>query len=85
MTLTRDLYRDLIHARIVDPHSLVNALVSRRRRTVAGHDGRLLIIAADHTARGKISLGSDSLAMADRYTLLDRLVRCLAMPEVDGV
>lgn len=85
MTLTRDLYRDLINARIVDPQSLVNALVSRRRRTVAGHDGRLLIIAADHTARGKISLGTDALAMADRYTLLDRLVRCLAMPEVDGV
>lgn len=85
MTLTRDLYRDLINARIVDPHSLVNALVSRRRRTIAGHDGRLLIIAADHTARGKISLGTDALAMADRFTLLDRLVRCLAMPEVDGV
>lgn len=85
MTLTRDLYRDLINARIVDPQSLVNALVSRRRRTVAGHDGRLLIIAADHTARGKISLGTDALAMADRYTLLNRLVRCLAMPEVDGV
>ena len=85
MTLTRDHYRELINARVTDPHSLINALVSRRRRTIAGHDGRLLIIAADHTARGKISIGTDPLAMADRYTLLDRLMRCLAMPEVDGV
>lgn len=85
MTLDRDTYRALIDARIFDPQSLVAALVSRRRRTVPGSDGKLLILAADHTARGKISLGKDSLAMSDRYTLLHRLVRCLAMPQVDGV
>lgn len=85
MTLGRTPYEALMEARIFDPQSLVTALVSRRRRTVAGSDGRLVIVAADHTARGKISLGSDPLAMADRYTLLDRLVRCLAMPQVDGV
>ena len=85
MTLDRAQYGELLDARVFQPHALVDALVSRRRRTVAGKDGKLLILAADHTARGKISLGSDPLAMADRYTLLDRLVRCLAMPGVDGV
>ena len=85
MTLGRTPYEALMEARIFDPQSLVDALVSRRRRTIAGSDGRFVIVAADHTARGKISLGSDPLAMADRYTLLDRLVRCLAMPQVDGV
>ena len=85
MTLESTQYEALIEARIFDPQSLVNALIARRRRTIAGSDGRLVIVAADHTARGKISLGSDPLAMADRYTLLDRLVRCLAMPQVDGV
>ena len=85
MTLDRAQYGELLDARVFQPHTLVDALVSRRRRTVAGKDGKLLILAADHTARGKISLGSDPLAMADRYTLLDRLVRCLAMPGVDGV
>jgi hypothetical protein len=75
MTLGRTQYEALMEARIFDPQSLVNALVSRRRRTIAGSDGRLVIVAADHTARGKISLGSDPLAMADRYTLLDRLVQ----------
>lgn len=85
MTLDRDTYRALLDARVFDPQSLVSALTSRRRRTVPGEDGKLLILAADHTARGKISLGTDPLAMADRYTLIDRLVRCLAMPQVDGV
>jgi DhnA family fructose-bisphosphate aldolase class Ia len=85
MTLDRTQYTALIDARIFEPQSLIDALVSRRRRTIAGNDGRLIILAADHTARGKISLGSNPLAMADRYTLIDRLVRCLAMPQVDGV
>lgn len=85
MTLTHETYRELIDARIRDPRSLVDALTSRRRRSIAGTDGRLLILAADHTSRGKISIGADPLAMSDRFTLLDRLVRCLAMPEVDGV
>ncbi len=85
MTIERDQYRALIDERVFRPEAFTNALTSRRRRTLAGNDGRLVILAADHTSRGKISLGSNPLAMADRYTLLDRLVRCLAMPEVDGV
>jgi DhnA family fructose-bisphosphate aldolase class Ia len=85
VTLDRARYRELIETRVVNPTALVDALTSRRRRPIAGPDGRLIIIAADHTARGKISLGSNPVAMADRFTLLDRLVRCLALPEVDGV
>lgn len=85
MTIDREHYRALIDERVFKPEAFADALTSRRRRTLAGNDGRLVILAADHTSRGKISLGSNPLAMADRYTLLDRLVRCLAMPEVDGV
>jgi len=85
MTLDRAHYGELLDARVFRPESLGDALVSRRRRSLAGDDGKLLIIAADHTARGKISLGVDPLAMADRFTLLDRLVGCLALPGVDGV
>jgi DhnA family fructose-bisphosphate aldolase class Ia len=83
--LTREKYRALIDARVFEPESLRAALVGRARRTVAGADGRLLILAADHTARGKLAVGGDPLAIADRFTLLDRLVRCLAQPGVDGV
>jgi DhnA family fructose-bisphosphate aldolase class Ia len=85
MSLDRDQYRALIEARVFEPDSLRQALASRRRRSVAGDDGRLLILAADHTARGMLAASGDPLAVADRFTLLDRLVRALAVPDVDGV
>lgn len=85
MTLNPDLYRELVKARVFAPTAFTDALTSRRRRPIGRDDGRLIIIAADHTARGKISLGDNPVAMANRYELLDRLVRCLALPEVDGV
>lgn len=78
-------YKALIEARIFEPKSLQTALSNRARRSLTGKDGRLLILAADHTARGKLTVNSDPLAMADRFTMLDRIVRALANPQVDGV
>lgn len=85
MTVSAETYRELIQARIFDPTSFTRALVNRSRRTPQGADGKMLLIAADHTARGKIKLGSDPIAMSDRHTLLDHVVRALALPHVDGV
>jgi len=45
----------------------------------------LLIIAADHSARGMLVVGSDPRAMQSRYDLLERLCVALANPRVDGV
>ena len=83
--LQRSAYRDLIEARVRRPESLLQALRQRKRRELVGSDGNLLIIAVDHTARGMLAAGSDPLAVADRYTLLDRVIRALAVPGVDGV
>lgn len=83
--LNGDSYKALIETRIFEPKSLQTALSNRARRSLAGKDGRLLILAADHTARGKLTVNSDPLAMADRFTMLDRIVRALANPDVDGV
>lgn len=85
MSLGREQYLALMETRVFAPGNLRDALIGRRRRTVAGHDGRLLILAADHTARGMLAASGDPLAVADRYTLLDRLVRGLSLPGVDGV
>ena len=83
--LDEESYKSLIEARIFEPKSLQTALSNRSRRSLAGKDGRLLILAADHTARGKLTANSDPLAMADRFIMLDRIVRALADSEVDGV
>ncbi len=45
----------------------------------------MLIVAADHPARGSLGAGGDPLAMADRADLLDRLCVALARPGVTGV
>ena len=83
--LTRPHYAELMEARVREPESLRRALMERSRRSIPGEDGRLVILAADHTARGIVAAGRDPLAVADRFTLLDRLVRSLALPGVDGV
>ena len=85
MSLDRSDYEDLLKARVRKPKLLVKALRNRERRGLIGSDGNLMILAADHTARGMLAAGGDPLAVADRYTLLDRIVRGLAVPGVDGV
>lgn len=83
--MDRQDYAALLEARVRAPESLRDALRARTRRPLVGQDGNLLILAADHTARGMIAAGDDPLAVADRFTLLDRLVTGLALPGVDGV
>ena len=48
-------------------------------------NGTLFLVAADHPARGALRAGADPMAMADRRSLLDRLITALAHPDVDGV
>ncbi|MEF3402956.1 class I fructose-bisphosphate aldolase [Agromyces sp. CCNWLW203] len=71
--------------RAVDPTAIAELLAARTRRPVLGDNGRLFIIAADHPARGALGVGDESMAMADRYELLDRLALALSRPGVDGV
>ena len=85
MTFDRKRYLELIEARINNPTSLQKALKKRARRTVAGKDGKLMLLAADHTARGIIAVGNNPTAIADRFVLLDKLIRGLAVAGVDGV
>ena len=85
MSVSAKQYQELLQARVFDPESFTTALLNRKRRTPQGADGNLLLVASDHTARGKISMGKDPVAMADRHTLLDHLVRILSNPGVDGV
>ncbi|HET9103776.1 MAG TPA: deoxyribose-phosphate aldolase [Solirubrobacteraceae bacterium] len=68
-----------------DPDRITATLAARPRRPLVQGDGRLLIVAADHPARGSLGAGPDPRAMADRYELLRRLTVALSRPGVDGV
>ena len=67
------------------PAAVAEAAASRDRRALLRRDGRLMIVAADHPARGALGVRDVADAMADRYDLLRRLVITLQRPGVDGV
>lgn len=75
----------LTDIRVQQPDAIRRAYETRRRRGFVGEDGQLLIIAADHPARGSLRAGNRDLAMARRSDLLQRLLVALARPGVDGV
>ena len=83
-SLTDDRWRDLIAERADHPDRALTALRGRARRSLLT-DGRLFIVAADHTARGMLGVPGDPFAMADRRRTLDALLVSLAHPGVDGV
>jgi hypothetical protein len=74
----------LTRRRASDPGAITRAWKDRRRSERPA-DGRLLIVAADHPARGALGVRDNAHAMASRADLLERLAVALRRPGVDGV
>jgi hypothetical protein len=69
-----------------DPEAVAEAAANRvRSKSLFNDKGKMMIIAADHPARGANTVGGDPLAMADRGELLDRLGLALERAGVTGV
>ncbi len=75
--------RVLAGTRAKNPEAIAEA--ARNRKRANGLPDRLMLIAADHPARGALGVGDRPLAMASRTELLDRLVVALSRPGVHGV
>ncbi|MGH1562641.1 Cgl0159 family (beta/alpha)8-fold protein [Mumia sp. DW29H23] len=83
--VTGSTVAELLDARVRDPERIARLAGDRRRPDgLTGQTGRLLLVAADHPARGALRAGDAPLAMGDRARLLDRIVRALERPGVDG-
>ena len=76
---------ELNEIRSRDPGRIERLLKARRKRQLFGPDGKLMIIACDHPARGALGAGGKATAMASRTDLLYRLVTALTRPGVDGL
>ncbi|MFG3657407.1 deoxyribose-phosphate aldolase [Streptomyces sp. NPDC047706] len=76
---------DLVRTRTHRPEAIAEAAARRVRRPLVDAGGRLLIVAADHPARGALGVGDRKMAMANRGDLLERLCLALGRPGVDGV
>ncbi|AZQ34883.1 deoxyribose-phosphate aldolase [Streptomyces cyaneochromogenes] len=76
---------ELVRLRTQRPEAVAEAAARRTRRPLLGDSGRLMIVAADHPARGALGVGDRRFAMANRADLLERLCLALSRPGVDGV
>jgi hypothetical protein len=81
-----DRLAEVIEIRACRPE-LVAEAAARRPRSAGflGPAGTVVLIAADHPARGTLRAGRLKTAMADRTGLLERLCLALGRPGVDGV
>jgi len=75
----------LTEIRAREPERIAASWDERTLRPLLPADGRLLLVAADHPARGALGVGADPMAMASRSELLGRLVTAIERPGVDGV
>src|ERR1700720_2502325 len=83
---SEDRRRMLTEKRAARPRAIAEAAAARRRPDAPVDDaGRVMVIAADHTARGMLGAGRRPHAMVDRADLLDRLCLALSQPGVTGV
>ncbi len=78
-------YADVTRLRAENPAAIATAWATRAPRPTIRGNGRLMIVAADHPARGALAVGDRPTAMNSRSDLLDRLRTALANPGVDGV
>src|ERR671931_2903421 len=84
--MLEERYRAVLEARTRNPDAIAEAAARRvPPASLFNEHGRLMIIAADHPARGALRAGERALAMADRVELLDRLRLALSRPGVNGV
>ncbi|TXL89071.1 deoxyribose-phosphate aldolase [Streptomyces sp. IB2014 016-6] len=83
--MTRVDASELARIRTHHPEAVAEAAARRGRRPLVRPGGRLMIVAADHPARGALAVGNRRLAMANRVDLLERLCLALSRPGVDGV
>jgi DhnA family fructose-bisphosphate aldolase class Ia len=82
LSLDLDVVRE---TRALHPERIAELAASRARRPLLRGNNRLMLVAADHPARGALGVRDAGSAMEDRTELIHRLVRALHRPGVDGV
>jgi DhnA family fructose-bisphosphate aldolase class Ia len=71
--------------RALHPERVAELAAARTSRPLLRDNNRLMLVAADHPARGALGVRGVATAMENRTELMTRLVRALRRPGVDGV
>ncbi len=80
-----NIFQQITDIRVENPDYIVDWSNRRIKRNHFTRNGKLNVVAADHPARGSISVGKEPFEMADRHELLSRLVDVLHSEWVDGI
>jgi hypothetical protein len=80
-----DIYQRITDIRVDNPDFIIDWSNRRVKSKQFTRNGKLNVVAADHPARGSVSVGNKSFEMADRHELLSRLVDVLYSEWVDGI
>ena len=75
---------ELVEVRLHDPAEIAARMAARAPFPGLARGERLLVIAADHPARGALAAGDDPSAMGNRWDLLGRIRTALGRPGVHG-
>src|SRR5512133_2063834 len=76
---------EITEIRVNRPEAIEDEAQRRQRRPKLSNDGKLVLAAIDHPARGVTKILGDDLAMGDRHQFLGRARRVLEDPNLDGV
>lgn len=83
--LTPGAFDEITELRIHRPTLVEQEARRRKKRARLAPDGKLVLVAVDHPARGVTRIRDHELAMGDRYQLLARTRCVLADRDLDGV
>jgi Cgl0159-like len=79
------LFEKITDLRIHDPELIEQQARRRKKRPQLSRDGKLVLVALDHPARGVTRIRDDDLHMGDRYQLFARARRLFSDPDLDGI
>lgn len=80
-----EIYKNITDIRVDNPDYIIDWSNRRVKSKQFTRNGKLNVVAADHPARGSVSVGDKPFEMADRHELLARLVDVLYSEWVDGI
>ncbi len=82
---TEPMFAEINRLRVEQPELIAKELAARKRRPKLTKDGYLVILAADHPARLATGIPGDPAGLGNRLDFLGRIVRVLAVSNIDGV
>ena len=80
-----DIFYKIIEVKLSKVNEILEEEYKNRVKRKYPWNKNLVMIAADHPARGVTKIGSNNIAMGDRHEYLGRILRVLRLDHVDGI